>query len=118
MSNTKDSIKKYKKRVDAKLGIAEGSIMSGGLISPSIGTTAAYMQGDIDRDVEKLKETSNPENNMVSVGLSPNIPVPEEQPVMPIPDASLQATQLRRRRARQSRTGRNSTILTGGRLGG
>jgi len=52
----------------------------------------------------------------VGDAFTPEIPVPEEQPVLPIPDEALQANESRRRRSRRSRTGRQSTILTG--LGG
>lgn len=47
----------------------------------------------------------------------PEIPEPEEQTVIPIPDDSLQANEARRRRARRAQSGRQSTRLTEG-LGG
>ena len=46
----------------------------------------------------------------------PEMPAAESQPVMPIPDQAGAEIDYRRRRARASRTGRSSTILTG--LGG
>lgn len=48
---------------------------------------------------------------------TPEIPEPEEQTVIPIPDDSLRANEARRRRARRAQTGRQSTRLTEG-LGG
>lgn len=48
--------------------------------------------------------------------LTPDIPKPEKTPIMPIPDENVQKTEARRRQARSSTTGRQSTILTG--LGG
>lgn len=48
---------------------------------------------------------------------SPDVPKPEKTPpIMPIPDENVQKTEARRRQARSSTTGRQSTILTG--LGG
>lgn len=49
---------------------------------------------------------------------TPDIPMPEKQPLIPIPDESLQENKARRSRARRSRTGRKSTILSGEGLGG
>lgn len=66
---------------------------------------------------------SNPTSNMrgaadeVVTVFEPDIPEPEEQPVIPIPDESLQANESRKRRARRASTGRQSTRLTEG-LGG
>lgn len=53
----------------------------------------------------------------VTALFTPDIPEPEEQPVIPIPDESLQANEARRRRAQRASTGRQSTRLTEG-LGG
>lgn len=53
----------------------------------------------------------------VETAFTPEIPEPEEQTVIPIPDDSLQANEARRRRARRAQTGRQSTRLTEG-LGG
>ncbi len=48
---------------------------------------------------------------------TPEIPVPEETPLIPIPTASTAANEARKRRARSKTSGRQSTILTEG-LGG
>ena len=74
---------------------------------------------------DDLKEsfTSNPlraiPDSIEDLGeaFTPEIPVPPEETIIPIPDESLAATEARKRRAKSSRTGRQSTILTEG-LGG
>ena len=48
---------------------------------------------------------------------TPEVPEMEEETIIPIPDESRAALDARRRRAKSSRTGRDSTILTEG-LGG
>lgn len=48
---------------------------------------------------------------------TPEVPELEEETIIPIPDESRAALEARRRRAKSSRTGRDSTILTEG-LGG
>lgn len=48
---------------------------------------------------------------------TPQIPEPEEQTIIPIPDEGVAETEARKRRARRRGTGRSSTILTEG-LGG
>lgn len=53
----------------------------------------------------------------IETAFTPEIPEPEEETIIPIPDESKAALEARRRRARSSRTGRDSTILTEG-LGG
>lgn len=53
----------------------------------------------------------------IETAFTPEIPEPEEETIIPIPDESKAALEARRRRAKSSRTGRDSTILTEG-LGG
>lgn len=48
---------------------------------------------------------------------TPEIPMPEEETIIPIPDERMASVEARRRRARKVGTGRDSTILTEG-LGG
>jgi|GEM_PF-3742261 len=48
---------------------------------------------------------------------TPDIPVPEEDPLIPLPTASTAANEARKRRAKSKTSGRQSTILTEG-LGG
>jgi hypothetical protein len=48
---------------------------------------------------------------------TPEIPEPEEETIIPIPNEQTAETQARKRRARKSTSGRSSTILTEG-LGG
>ena len=48
---------------------------------------------------------------------TPEIPEPEEKPIIPIPDERTAETSARKRLARKKATGRQSTILTEG-LGG
>jgi hypothetical protein len=52
----------------------------------------------------------------IDKAFTPEMPAMEDEPIIPIPDESLLANESRRRRARKSQTGRQSTILTG--LGG
>ena len=77
---------------------------------------------------EKLDPTSsktwaNPlnviESGVEDIGeaFTPEVPVPEEQTIIPIPTASTAQTDSRKRRARGRSSGRSSTILTEG-LGG
>lgn len=124
MAGTKKAINKWKDRWGAKGDVLKGSIKEGALVDP-IGATLRVGKGD-ERFSEKgsnkeavgtLKQTSRPENNALSLMMTPDIPEPEAQTVIPIPDESLQADEERRRRARTSRTGRQSTRLTEG-LGG
>ena len=69
------------------------------------------------------KSFSNPFNVLkqgvedVGGAFTPEIPVPEEQTITPIPAASIAETEARKRRARGRSSGRSSTILTEG-LGG
>jgi hypothetical protein len=116
MSNTEDASKKWKKRWEGKGKLLRNSVKEGALLSPSIATTQVARKDEYQEDNEQLKDASNPENNALSTLMTPDIPEPEEQPIMPLPDEALQANEARRRRAKQSRTGRQSTILTG--LGG
>ncbi len=51
------------------------------------------------------------------MAFTPEIPVPEEETIIPIPDAATASLDAKRRRAKSTRTGRESTILTEG-LGG
>ena len=48
---------------------------------------------------------------------APDIPVPEETPLIPLPTASVAANEARKRKAKSRYSGRQSTILTEG-LGG
>ncbi len=48
---------------------------------------------------------------------TPEVPEPVEETIIPIPDERVAALDARKRRAKGSRTGRDSTILTEG-LGG
>lgn len=54
---------------------------------------------------------------MEDTGLMPEIPEPEQDVIIPIPDENVAALEARRRRSKASRSGRDSTILTEG-LGG
>lgn len=69
------------------------------------------------------KSFSNPLNVIkqgvedVGGAFTPEVPVPEEQTIIPIPNASTAQTEAKKRRAKGRTTGRSSTILTQG-LGG
>lgn len=69
-----------------------------------------------DDTLKKIFTYSPVADGPVTELYSPDIPKPEKPPVMPIPDENVQQTEARRRQARASTTGRQSTILTG--LGG
>ena len=123
MSSPKKALKKWKRRWQSKADIGKNVLKNAGpaaLVSPlaaSYGTYKSQGNDEFDNAVDVLKRTSDPQNNALSVALQPEIPELEEQPVIPIPDESMAANQARRRRTRQSRTGRRSTILSEG-LGG
>lgn len=53
----------------------------------------------------------------VGMAFTPEIPVPEEETIIPLPNESVANLEARRRRARKAGSGRSSTILTEG-LGG
>lgn len=53
----------------------------------------------------------------IQSAFTPDIPVPEEPTIIPIPDERVSELEARRRRARRGSSGRESTILTEG-LGG
>ena len=53
----------------------------------------------------------------ITGAFTPEVPIPEEEVIIPIPDEAGAALAAKKRRARSSRTGRDSTILTEG-LGG
>lgn len=102
MSGTKKTFDKVKDRQRSKFKLAANPFDS----------------GNREKYGDRLMETSDPEQNALTTMLTPDIPVPEQQPIVPIPDESMQENEARRRRARQSRTGRRSTILSGDKLGG
>lgn len=123
MSSMSKAVDKWKDRWKAKGGILKGGLKEGSPIDPigatlrsATGNEVFSERGSSKESIEAMKETSRPDNNALTVAMTPDIPVPEKQPIIPIPDEQAQADEARRRRARQSRTGRNSTILTG--LGG
>jgi len=53
----------------------------------------------------------------ISTVFTPEIPVPEEQTIIPIPNSRVAENEAKKRRARNTRSSRSSTILTEG-LGG
>ena len=116
MSNMEGAINNWKNRWEAKGKTFRNVVKEGGLLAPTYATGKVLKKDEYAEDTQQMKDANNPDNNMVSALFTPDIPEPEEQPIMPIPDDSLASNEARRRRAKQSRTGRNSTILTG--LGG
>lgn len=123
MAGTDKAFDKWKQRWRSKGKVLKGSIQEGALIDP-IGATLRVGKGDErfseegsnQEAVDTLKQTSRPSNNALSMAMTPDIPEPEQQPIMPLPDEEARENEARRLRARRSRTGRQSTILTG--LGG
>lgn len=55
--------------------------------------------------------------NQTTMLFEPDIPMPEEQTIIPLPTESVANLEARRRRAKKAGSGRSSTILTEG-LGG
>ena len=53
----------------------------------------------------------------ITSAFTPEIPVPEEETIIPLPDPNIAKTRARKRRAAAKGSGRQSTILTEG-LGG
>jgi hypothetical protein len=69
-------------------------------------TNPKYLKDKLKSVAEDIGDTFKPE-----------VPVPEEQTIIPIPTASTSKTEARKKRAKGRASGRSSTILTEG-LGG
>jgi len=82
----------------------------------------SYVQGAFDPEkfdtnlANPLVPVTDTVSN-VSGAFTPDIPEPDEMPIIPIPDEQTAAAEARKRRAKAVGTGRQSTILTEG-LGG
>ena len=73
--------------------------------------------GSINLAGTMLKDDLNGIGDEAPMLFEPDIPVPEEETIIPIPDERSAELKARRRRAKSSSSGRDSTILTEG-LGG
>lgn len=105
MSGVKKTARKIHKKV-------QGVVKKVGKVDPFIGAI-----GKLERKVGDRVERWTDKN--IWDPMEPQVPEVQDvasAPVMPIPDDSGAEIEARRRRARSSRSGRESTILTG--LGG
>lgn len=73
--------------------------------------------GQLFDPVKMTKASLEDPINDVTGAFTPDVPAPEDIPIIPIPDQNKLALEAKRRRAKMVGTGRSSTILTEG-LGG
>lgn len=100
MAGAKKTLKKIRKRA---VPTAKSFINP---LKGDIGESIRVPFGGVERSAEDVGDL-----------FTPDIPIPEEETIIPIPDERTAQLEARRRRARRGGTGRESTILTEG-LGG
>jgi len=76
-----------------------------------------FKKGEFERSHANPAKVLEDTGNDLEMAFTPEIPVPKEDPLIPLPTASVAANEARKRRARNKSSGRESTILTEG-LGG
>ena len=101
MAGLKDTTKKLTKFSDVKKKVLPNPFKKGAFEQSHANPLQVF-----DDTVEDL-----------GAAFTPEIPVPEETAIIPLPNASVAANEARKRRAKSKTSGRQSTILTEG-LGG
>ena len=76
-----------------------------------------FKKGEFERSHANPAKVLEDTGDDLEGAFTPDIPVPEEDPLIPLPTASTAANEARKRRAKSKTSGRQSTILTEG-LGG
>jgi hypothetical protein len=101
-------------------GIRDGADKVGRELNRGVKKHGVFKEGErlTKRVIENIKDPKGSiRRDLEDIGLVPEIPEPEEQVIIPIPDENSAALEAKRRRAKAPKTGRDSTILTEG-LGG